>query len=107
MQHQSSTSPALVGIHPNPGPKTGGRGKRKVKSQTLDPISPEPKKAKRSPSHKLTTQERDEIKQMLLEGKSVECIIKEKHFSKKVVERWSKRFRETGDVKHLPPPNKI
>ena len=85
LKNQSTTSPPLVGIHPNPGPRAVGKGKRKAKKQDSDSPSDDRqlKKLKREPSQQLTENRRLEIKRKVLSGQSAESIIREGKFSKK------------------------
>ena len=87
---QGITSPPLTGIEPNPGPKTGA--KRKSKKQQ----SPEtPKKPKQPSSIHISPEQRDELKDLLLSGRTQESVIREGKFSKKTVSRMAKRLKET------------
>ena len=101
-RRRGGTSPPLVCIESNPGPKT--RAKRKSKKEHRLET---PKKRKRDSQTPLSPKEREELKRELLSGRSAESIIKKGKFSKKVVGRWSKRLKQTGDVKRAPAPNNL
>ena len=90
-RRRGTTSPPLIGIERKPGPRR--RPKRKSAKQNYNPLST-PKRAK-IPSIHSSPEDRNELKELLESGRSQESIGR---FSKKMVARWAKRLKETGEV---------
>jgi transposase len=93
-----STSPPLTGIEPNPGPRTAA--KRKTGKQ--DSITT-PKRSKLQSSLHSSPDQREQLKELLESGRSQESIIREGKFSKKMVARWAKKLKPSGD-NNIPEP---
>ena len=96
-KRRGTTSPQLVCIEPNPGPKN--KAQRKPLKD-----SPPAKKIKRDCSIHHSQDEIDDLLEQLASGKSKESIIREGKFSKKTVARWDKK-RLMGQT--IPLPNSI
>lgn len=82
-RRQGSTSPPLVGVHPNPGPKKCGRR------------VPKP----HSTSHLMTDEEKERIRELRATGMSGEEIAREIGRDGKAVRIWIKRNEVTHEMK--------
>jgi Transposase and inactivated derivatives len=89
-RRRGTTSPPLVGIEPNPGPKTGAKRRVEKKKLTTPPKTSQPSSIHLSP------ESLKRLEKEFKSGKSQEAIIKSGEFSKKVVARWAKVFKEKG-----------
>ena len=96
-RRRGGTSPPLVCVEWNPGPKRAAKRRPSTKLHN----SKSHKKPRGNNDH-LDQGELNELKDMINSGQSLQSIIREGKFSKKVVDRWAKRLRETGDVTPRP-----
>jgi transposase len=87
-RRRGRTSPPLVNIHPNPGPKS--KATRRAAKLAPD-------------EHHLSKYKRQKILKLRAQGKSVEEIARDISGKSETVQRWIKRREETGELKPNRP----
>jgi transposase len=90
-RQRGRTSPPLINIHPNPGPK---------KKATRHGVS------KASNETHLSVDERSQILDLRAKGMSVADIARKIGRKEETVDRWIDRYEETGDVQENKPGRK-
>ena len=91
-RRRGSTSPPLVGVESNPGPKN--KASRRTAKQNANPY------------HPLSDEQRKRIKEYLEEGLTIAEISRRLNMKEEAVIRWKKRLEETGELKPRQSPGR-
>jgi transposase len=93
-RRRGSTSPPLVGVEPNPGPQH-------VKARRWIAKAPHQLRG-----HRLSDQQRGEIKELISLGLSVPEISKRLGVKEETIRGWKRRLEATGSMKPRAPPGR-